>query len=332
MDSVFSTDDLPPHARYGAWRDAICDVYVNVEVCANDPENYRGYIREARFGDVTLTDILLSEQRIRRDRRHIARLDKDCCYVQLLHSGTLDVLQRGETLRSNPACGAIFSAAEQYELQVRGEVRSFYLELPRDAFAQRFPQQRIPVSAAINTTRGIGRVVTEFCATLASESSRVTGEQRRSLGGQVMDLLALALMAPPEDSGIADASVRTARLRAVQRWIEANLAEPDLSLQRIAAANGISVRYLHVLFEGTGMSVSEWIQYRRLQLAHDRLARGQARSITELAFDLGFSSSAHFSTLFRRRFGVAPRDVWRPPARPDSQTGGDGHLPPRTAA
>lgn len=331
MDSVFSTDDLPPHARYGAWRDAICDVYVNVEVRAADPANYRGYIREARFGDVSMTDILLSEQRIRRDRQHIARLDKDCCYVQLLHAGTLDVLQRGETLRSNPARGAIFSATEQYELQVRGEVRSFYLELPRDAFAQRFPQERIPVSAAINTTCGIGRVVTEFCAALASESARVKDEQRHSLGRQVMDILALALMATAGDDTMADGSVRAARRRAVQRWIEGHLAEPDLSLQRIATANGMSVRYLHVLFEGTGMSVSEWIQCRRLQLAHDRLTQGQARSITELAFDLGFSSSAHFSTLFRRRFGVAPRDVWRGSVPSDYPSGDGGRLPPRTA-
>ena len=28
-----------------------------------------------------------------------------------------------------------------------GEVRSFYLEIPRDEFAQRFPRERIPVSA-----------------------------------------------------------------------------------------------------------------------------------------------------------------------------------------
>ncbi|MFN3592337.1 MAG: helix-turn-helix transcriptional regulator, partial [Thermaurantiacus sp.] len=87
-----------------------------------------------------------------------------------------------------------------------------------------------------------------------------------------------------------------------------------------------------MLRKHTGMSVSEWIQCRRLQLAHDRLARGQARSITELAFDLGFSSSAHFSTLFRRRFGVAPRDVWRGPAPSDAEAGDDGRLPPRTAA
>ena len=52
---------------------------------------------------------------------------------------------------SNPARAAIFCATEQYELQCSGEVRSFYLELPRAEFAQRFPKERIPVSAAIDS-------------------------------------------------------------------------------------------------------------------------------------------------------------------------------------
>ena len=37
--------------------------------------------------------------------------------------------------------------------------------------------------------------------------------------------------------------------------------------------------------------------------------RRDGRSITSIAFDHGFNSSAHFSTLFRRKYGVSPRDV-----------------------
>lgn len=311
MDCVFSTDDHPPAARYAAWRDAICDVYVHVDVEATDPDRYRGFIREAKFGEVALTDILLSEQRIRRNRGHIARLDKDCCYLQLLHRGTLNVCQNGTSLASNAARGAIFCATEQYELQCRGEVRSFYLELPRDAFAQRFPNGQIPLVAGLNTTRGLGRIATEFCATLAAESPNVSGARRDAVGGSLMDLLAQALQASDEDQPLAEGSVKAARLRSVQQWIEAHLADPGLTLEQVAAANGLSLRYLHLLFQGCEMSVSEWIWNRRLHLAHDRLARGEGRSITQVAFDLGFSSSAHFSTLFRRRFGLPPRDVAR---------------------
>lgn len=309
MDLVFSTDDYAPSMRYAAWRDAICDVYVHVDVKATDPGRYRGFIREAKFGEVVLTDILLSEQRIRRNRQHISRLDKECYYLQLIHKGSISVMQRGETHKSNAARGAVFSAAEQYELYGHGEVRSFYLEIPRDEFAQRFPRERIPVAASLNTTQGLGRIATEFCATLATEGSRLEDGVRAGLGNQLMDLLAFSLLTSEGDMPAAEGSVKKARLRSVQQWIEDHLSEPNLSLERIAAANGMSLRYLHVLFEPCEMSASEWIWNRRLQLAYDGLARGDGRSITSIAFDHGFNSSAHFSTMFRHKYGISPRDV-----------------------
>jgi len=309
MDLVFSTDSLPRADRYAAWRDAICDVYVHVDVKATDPDNYKGFIREARFGDVVLTDILLSEQRIRRNGQHIAKLDKECYYLQLIHKGNVSVVQHGETHRSNAARGAIFNAAEPYELHGHGEVRSFYLELPRDDFAQRFPRERIPGSALLNTAQGLGRIATDFCAALAAEGSKLDHTVRAGLGSQLMDMLAFTMLATGGDMPAADGAVKKARLRSVQQWIEAHLGDADLSLEKIAGGNGMSLRYLHVLFEACEMSASEWIWDRRLQLAYSCIAKGDGRSITTIAFDNGFNSSAHFSTMFRRKYGIAPRDV-----------------------
>lgn len=315
MEEVFSTAHLPREKRYDAWRAAICDHYVHVDVKATRPENYKGFIRESRFGEVTLTDILISEQTIRRNSGHISKLDKDCYYLQFLHRGNVTVVQRGENLISNPARAAIFCATEQYELQCSGEVRSFYLELPRAEFAQRFPKERIPVSAAIDSTQALGRISTEFCAMLATESTRLADERRAPLGTQLMDLLALTLMSAETDAPGSDPSVRFARLRSVKLWIEAHIGDPELSLDRIAAENGISVRYLHQLFQNEDRSVSEWIWHRRLQLCYDAIASGDGRLITSIAYQHGFNSSAHFSTLFRRKYGIAPRDVpkraWR---------------------
>ena len=309
MDLIFSTEDYEQSARYAAWRDAICDVYVHVDVKATDPGRYRGFIREAKFGEIAMTDILLSEQRIRRNKQHISRLDKDCYYLQLIHRGNLSVVQQGTAHRSKAARGALFCATEQYELHCHGEVRSFYLEIPRDEFAQRFPRERIPVSASINTTQGLGRIATEFCATLATEGSKLGDNIRAGLGNQLMDMLAFTLLSSEGDMPAAEGSVKKARLMSVQQWIEAHIADPTLSLDKIAAANGMSLRYLHVLFEPCEMSASEWIWNRRLQLAYDCLAKGGGRTITAVAYDHGFNSSAHFSTMFRRKYGISPRDV-----------------------
>jgi AraC-like DNA-binding protein len=311
MDLVFSTDQYARAKRYSAWRDAICDVYVHVDVKATEPERYRGFIRETKFGDVVMTDILLSEQRIKRNGQHISKLDKECFYVQFVRKGHMTVTQRGQAHRSNAARGAIFSATEQYELQGQGEVRSLYLELPRAAFAQRFAMDRIPVSATIDTTRGVGKIASEFCASLASEGTELDAGLRSGLGNQLMDMLAFTLQAQAGELPAAEGWARKARLKLVQQWIDEHIVDPELSLDDVAAANGMSLRYLHVLFEACDMSVSEWIWNRRLQLAYDSLAKGGGHTVTAIALDHGFNSPTHFTTRFRRKYGISPRDVAR---------------------
>jgi hypothetical protein len=93
VDLVFSTENLAQEKRYAAWRDAICDVYVHVDVHAEDPSNYDGFIREVQFGSVALTDVLLSHQQISRRHSHLSKLDKDCYYVQLIQNGKINILQ-----------------------------------------------------------------------------------------------------------------------------------------------------------------------------------------------------------------------------------------------
>jgi AraC-like DNA-binding protein len=313
MNLVFSTEDIEPAKRYAAWQGAICDVYVNVDVESDKRSDYQGFIREARFGAITMTDVLLSEQRISRRKRHIAKLDKDCYYVEFVQQGKINVLQSGENLLSNAAVGAIFSASEAYDLECVGRVRSLYLEIPRNEFAERFRKDRIPLVRTIATGRGLGRIAAEFCSMLALEGASLDAPVRDRLGDELMDVLALALDMGERDDLVADRTIQQARLRSVKVWIEEHLADHDLSLETVAKSNGISLRHLHYLFRLTDMSVSEWIWDRRLQRCYDLLTRPELRplSVTEVAYQLGFSSSSHFSTAFRRKFGISPSDLRR---------------------
>jgi AraC-like DNA-binding protein len=315
MDLVFSTEGIEPSKRYAAWQGAICDVYVNVDVESDKRSDYHGFIREARFGAVTMTDVLLSEQRISRRKRHIAKLDKDCYYVEFVQHGMTNILQSGEALLTNAAVGAIFSASEAYDLECVGKVRSLYLEIPRNEFAERFRKDRIPVARTMATGRGLGRIAAEFCSTLASEAASLDAPTRSRLGDELMDVLALALEIGDKDDCAVDGTVQKVRLRSVKVWIEEHLADPNLTLEMVAKSNGISLRHLHYLFRLTDTSVSEWIWDRRLQRCYDVLTRPELRSlsVTEVAYQLGFSSSSHFSTAFRRKFGIRPSDLRRHP-------------------
>jgi AraC-like DNA-binding protein len=146
---------------------------------------------------------------------------------------------------------------------------------------------------------------------LASEGSTLDTEVRARLGDELMDVVALALDSGHGDEPAAYHAVQHARLRSVKAWIEDHLTDPDLSLERIAQNNGISLRHLHYLFHLTDMSPAEWVWDRRLQRTHDLLARSELNnlSVTEVAYRLGFNSSSHFSISLEVRYQTIRREA-----------------------
>jgi AraC-like DNA-binding protein len=311
MQVVFDTKTLTAPKRQQAWRDAICEIYLQVDCVGERVSDYDGFVREARFGAVTLTDTLISPQSVRRLSRHVAHSDKDCYYVGIEHICAVNVSQRGSSLVLRPGIGALYYANEPYELRCDVKSRQYWIELPRQSFDRRFDSGRPPILRQFNLNRGLGRIAAEFCGSLAAESANLDEPSREKLGEQFMDILALTLSGEPDRQPADERSVQRARLRSVNAYIEANLGDPNLSLATIAKQNGISLRYLHQLFRLMDMSVSEWLRLRRLQRCHDLLTspRHAGQSITEIAYSMGFSSSSHFSNLFRAQFNVRPSDV-----------------------
>jgi AraC-like DNA-binding protein len=109
----------------------------------------------------------------------------------------------------------------------------------------------------------------------------------------------------------ADTDSTEPAFRRVVEYISAHLAEP-LDLPGIAAAQGMSTRYVQGLFQERGMTASGWLRQRRLEVARQALADpAWARAtITQVATAHGFADHAHFSRTFRAAFGETP-SRWR---------------------
>lgn len=93
----------------------------------------------------------------------------------------------------------------------------------------------------------------------------------------------------------------------ILRYIEAHLDDASLTPLKIAKGNGISLRYLYLVFSEQGMTVAGWVRQRRLARCRAELDDVQnTKTITEVAYRWGFNDSAHFSRLFKSSFGVSP--------------------------
>ncbi|HVY66339.1 MAG TPA: helix-turn-helix domain-containing protein [Gammaproteobacteria bacterium] len=100
------------------------------------------------------------------------------------------------------------------------------------------------------------------------------------------------------------------RCAQVKQLINAEIRNPALCVQFVAERIGVTTRYLQLLFSAEGECVSHYIKRERLLgcLLDLRDSDFDNQSITEIAFSWGFNSAAHFSSSFKREFGLNPRD------------------------
>lgn len=109
-------------------------------------------------------------------------------------------------------------------------------------------------------------------------------------------------------------SASTSERRAhIKRFIEARLRDPELSAAFVADYFGVSTRYVSMIFEKEQEPVSAYILRRRLEeCAHQLASRDWAsHSVTDIAREWCFVNRAHFSRVFKKRFGVSPREFRR---------------------
>lgn len=90
--------------------------------------------------------------------------------------------------------------------------------------------------------------------------------------------------------------------------INSNIDSP-LDLAGMAAFMKLSPsRFLNRFRTETGFSPRDYIRRRKIDIAKERLVNLPGKSITELAFDLGFESSQRFAVVFRQYAGLSPRE------------------------
>ena len=100
-------------------------------------------------------------------------------------------------------------------------------------------------------------------------------------------------------------------LERIMECINKNLNNSDLSVDMIADTVGISRVHLHRKMKDlTGQTPHDFIRNIRLKKAAQLLAN-QGMNVTEVMYACGFANSASFSTVFKKFYGMSPRDYMR---------------------
>ena len=95
-------------------------------------------------------------------------------------------------------------------------------------------------------------------------------------------------------------------IEQAEKYIAANLGNPDLTLQSVSDHVNLSVPYFSSIFyKATGFHISEYINRIRIKEAQKQLLE-TSKKVTVIAADLGFSSPSYFNSVFKRYTGTTP--------------------------
>ena len=97
-------------------------------------------------------------------------------------------------------------------------------------------------------------------------------------------------------------------MKRIMKVINDNLDNTDLKVEMLSMEIGLSRVQLHRrMKEMTGISTGEFIRNIRLKKAAELLSEKKV-NVSQVAYMVGFSSLTHFSTAFRKFYGVSPTE------------------------
>jgi AraC-like DNA-binding protein len=259
--------------------------------------------RTATYQLVTCTSSVINSERtalqIRRDPSDEYRL-------VVATRGNIGLRQDGVEVTLRPGSAMLVDVNSPFEYLIRPGTEQLVLNIPRREVDERL-NRSAPAAEMIDLTRGLGRVVRDLLIGLWAEREHLSGTQFDAACDRLVELVCMAALG---DNRVGSPDQMDAVESAVRRYVRDHAADPQLSGRDVAHALGWSLRQVQLVLQRAGTTPSELIREERLRLARERLTNPVYRDLTigSLAGLCGFSSNRAFSTAFRQRYGMTPRE------------------------
>jgi AraC-like DNA-binding protein len=306
----FSTDSYPVRERLQAWREAMARLRLPLGETP-DAEAFRGVVSYlASPLGMEFAVVSAGPQQISgRNPNQPAAV-----WMAVLLQGQAS-LWDGESTVALEVGDIIYGpTGMNAALDLTTGFRLLFITAPRVALDHRLIA---PLSLRIGRLRGgegLGHVFSGLLRATADALDDLTSEQLRPIELSLTEFLVASLAAEGSPAALGGAgAARAAHVHRICQTIETLLSDPDLTLGRVAEADGVSPRYLQKLFASAGHSFSSYLRTRRLERCRLDLTSPicAGLSISEICFRWGFNGSAHFSRAFKDQYGVSPREYRR---------------------
>jgi AraC-like DNA-binding protein len=301
-----STSGLTPKKQIQCWTDALAELCGQFEVDPMGAPSLEGMVNYTTVSRLKLCQIEISQHRISHPASRANASEHP--YVKILFQkyGISQFEQEGRRFELMPGDCLAYDVSCPHTIISPSLTRHEVVIIPTELLQERgFHAAKLP-ACKVSARNGTGRIAHDFMHTAFGEAPRLSPHTAFGVAETLIDLLLL----PLREAGTGyDRGGPVALYERAQAFIHEHLRDPDLSIDQISAALGCTKRYLHMLFSDRGTTVSDYIWHARLQNCRQELETHCAKTITDVAFSWGFSSSSHFSRVFRNYFGIAPSSI-----------------------
>lgn len=264
-----------------------------------------GHARSVPCGPFHAVEVVVSNLASRRQALGNPWSDQAILMVQ--HDGTALARQYDHQTWLQRSDIYLMDTCAPLEIIVPKTSRATCIAVNRSLVAELFSRPEAVFGLKISgESGGIPRVLHHMVTGLLGDSHRYDNDETEAVSTSLQSLLMLGLKTPPcLAAALADAD----KLKHVKAWMLRNLDDPALDVAQIAKHAGISRSALYRLFAAESVSPMAWLTTKRLLQAHEILSQNLVGkvNVSSICYGLGFNDSAHFSRLFRKRFGYSPR-------------------------
>lgn len=287
------------------WQELLSRVLVPCSVRVPHGRELRAELAGRRCDEVLFATLVASAHCLERDAA-LATQDEESCVLVLLARGSARVRQGGREAELSAGDLVLCDSARPSSIELEDELAAVVIHLPQRMLDVPAETLARVTAVRIDGSQGLGGTVAQFLRGVTSTLARLDASTALRVTHHATDLVTTLV---EHELGLVERGDSFAELcRRIDTYITANLADPTLSPERIAAACYISTRYLHAIFHRRGTTVSRWVRERRLEHARRELLcpTTTRRSVAQVAAAWGFVDPSHFSKVFRERFGTSP--------------------------
>jgi len=165
----------------------------------------------------------------------------------------------------------------------------------------------IPYGYSIDTGHGAGAILAACMFRLVEEAIQGAGDQAITPILPSFASLVISTLSQKDNPAVFHIT-NPRRMSRIGDCLNRHYADPLLTPAQVAEMVGISRRQLNREFERAGETFGARLRALRLAKARELLSADGEMTITQVAYEVGFSSPTLFGRLFKEHFGVTPRE------------------------